>query len=272
MSVTTFEKAGRRWRGGYAFFYLGFLYVPVLFLPLFSLNDSIYIALPLKDLTFKWYATLWTNEQMHAALGNSLKVAVTAAVLSTALAMFAARAFTRYSFRGQRPVLGLVMLPMVMPEIIVGVSLLVLFSQVGIGLGLHSVAVGHTLICLPFAVAVLMSRLEGLDKSLEEASQDLGETGWMTFWRVTFPLVMPGIVASLLLTFTISFDEFIIAFFLSSTEGTLPVFIWSQLRFPNKLPGTLALGALILLSSFFVVALAEWVRRRGSGIGGQTPL
>lgn len=269
MSMEAIEKRGRRFRSGYAFFYLAFLYVPVLFLPIFSLNDSVYIALPLKGLTFKWYEGLLSNEQMHAALLNSLEVAGLSSVIATTLGMFAARSFTRYRYRGQKPILGLVMLPMVLPEIIVGVSLLVLFSQIGLGLGLHSIIIGHTLICLPFAVAVLMSRLEGFAADLEEASQDLGETGWMTFWRVTFPLVLPGIIASLLLTFTISFDEFIIAFFLSSTEATLPVFIWGQLRFPNKLPGTLALGALILLVSFFLVTFAEIIRRRGAQPGDQ---
>jgi spermidine/putrescine transport system permease protein len=110
---------------------------------------------------------------------------------------------------------------------------------------------------------VLISRMEGFDNSLEEAALDLGENGWMTFWRVTFPIVLPGIVASLLLTFTISFDEFVLAFFLSSTDPTLPLYIWSSLRFPTKLPAVLALGASIFVISFFVVSFAEWLRRRG---------
>ena len=108
---------------------------------------------------------------------------------------------------------------------------------------------------------------------MEEASADLGENAWWTFWRLTFPLMFPGILASLLLCFTISFDEFIIAFFLSGTDPTLPIYMYGQLRFPAKLPGTLALGACILVVSFVVVFLAEWVRRRGSNSPGkQTPL
>ena len=98
---------------------------------------------------------------------------------------------------------------------------------------------------------------------MEEAGLDLGENAWMTFWRVTFPIVLPGIVASLLLTFTISFDEFVLAFCLSSIDQTLPVYIWSSLRFPSKLPPTLALGAAIFMASFIVVTFAEWIRRRG---------
>lgn len=264
-----FNASGRKWRGGYSVFYLAFLYVPVLLLPLFSFNDSIYIAFPLKGFTLQWYASLFENAKMHEALGNSLRVAAMASVMSTGLAIFAAKAFTRLRFRGQRVTLGFIMLPMIMPEVIIGIALLVLLNWMGLGLGLHMVALGHTLISLPFATAVLMSRLEGFDKSLEEASYDLGEGAWMTFWRVTFPLILPGVVSSLLLTFTISFDEFILAFFLSSTDTTLPVFIWSQLRFPNKLPGVLALGACILFVSCMVVILAEWFRRRGTQPGNR---
>jgi spermidine/putrescine transport system permease protein len=116
---------------------------------------------------------------------------------------------------------------------------------------------------MPFSMLVMISRLEGFDKGLEEAAQDLGETPWMTFWRVTFPIALPGIVASLLLCFTISFDEFLLAFFLSGDEPTLPVYIWSQLRFPTKLPNVLALGSCILLLSVVIVVLAEWFRRIG---------
>jgi spermidine/putrescine transport system permease protein len=98
---------------------------------------------------------------------------------------------------------------------------------------------------------------------MEEAAADLGDNAWWTFWRVTFPIVFPGILASLLLTFTVSFDEFIMAFFLSSTEPTLPVYMWTQLRFPQKLPGVLALGSIILVVSFIVVFVSQWLRGRG---------
>ena len=131
-------------------------------------------------------------------------------------------------------------------------------------MSLITIGVGHVMLCTPFAMAVLTSRLDGFDKSLEEASMDLGESPWMTFWRVTFPLVAPGIVSSLLLTFIVSFDEFLLSFFLAGQQPTLPVFIWSQLKFPNKLPGVLALGSLILVSSCVLVVLAEWVRQLGT--------
>jgi spermidine/putrescine transport system permease protein len=122
---------------------------------------------------------------------------------------------------------------------------------------------GHLLICAPFSLAVLVARFEGFDPNLEEASADLGEDRWMTFWRVTFPLMLPGIIASLLLTFITSFDEFLVAYFLSGTQATLPVYIWSQLRFPARLPMVLALGTIILCVSVVLVVLAEKLRNQG---------
>lgn len=262
--------SGSRRRGGglaaYSILYLVFLYVPVLFLPLFSFNDSFYITFPLKGFTLQWYAQLVENDSLLRALGNSLKIAAVVAVISTILGTMAARAFTRYRFTGQKPLLGLMVLPLVVPGIILGIALLVMTNWVGIPLSLFTIGAAHVLIATPFATFVMISRLDGFDARLEEASRDLGESGWMTFWRVTFPLSFPGIVASLLLTFTESFDEFILAFFLAGDEATLPLFIWSQLRFPRNLPTVLALGACILIASFIVIAFAEWVRRRGAKI------
>jgi spermidine/putrescine transport system permease protein len=152
----------------------------------------------------------------------------------------------------------------VVPVIILAIALLIILRQfLDLPLSLWSVGAGHVLLCVPFAMLVLMARLEGFDKALEEASADLGESRWMTFWRVTFPLALPGIVSSLLMCFTISFDEFVMAFFLSSTDQTLPVYLYSQLRFPQRLPGTLALGSSILVLSALVVVFSEILRRRG---------
>jgi spermidine/putrescine transport system permease protein len=171
---------------------------------------------------------------------------------------------TRGRLPGRGTWLGLANLSLFIPEVVLGIALLIMMTTVGVPLSLGSVAVGHVLICLPFAILVLMSRMEGFDASLEEASRDLGESGWMTFWRVTFPLALPGIVASLLLTFIVSFDDFMLAFFLCGTDTTLPVYIFSQLRFPYKLPGVLALGAAILIASTVLIVVAEWVRRLGA--------
>jgi spermidine/putrescine transport system permease protein len=198
------------------------------------------------------------------ALYNSIQVATIVAVIATIMATLAAKAVTRYRLPGRGPIVAFIMIPLVIPGIILGIALLVVANFSGLGLSLITIGIGHALVCVPFAMLVMISRLEGFDKNLEEASLDLGETAWMTFWLVTFPLAIPGIIASLLLSFTISFDEFILAFFLAGTDVTLPVYIWSQLRFPAKLPSVLALGACILVASFVVVSFAEWFRRRGT--------
>jgi spermidine/putrescine transport system permease protein len=261
-SVSYMERTNRPLRT-YAFLFLAFLYVPVLFLPLFSVNDSIYVSFPIKALTTKWYEQMISYEPMHAALMNSIKVAVATAVLGTILGVLGAKAVTRYRMPGRKPVVFTIMLPLVIPGIILGVALLILVSQLGVPLSLYTVTLGHVLISVPFSMATLMARFEGFDRSMEEAAADLGDNAWWTFWRVTFPIVFPGIVASLLLCFMISFDEFIMAFFLSGTDPTLPIYMWSQLRFPQKLPSVLAMGSVILLVSFFVVFFSQWLRGRG---------
>jgi len=254
--------------GGYSVLYLVFIYLPVLFLPLFSFNDGIYVAFPLKGFTTRWYAEMVGNEALLQALKNSVMVGGSVAVIATVLGTMAARAFTRYRFAGRKPLFGIIVIPLVVPGIILGIALLVMSNRIGVELSLFTIGASHLLITTPFATLIMISRLEGFDPNLEEASQDLGETGWMTFWRVTFPLALPGIVASLLLSFTESFDEFILAFFLSGTEATLPLYIWGQLRFPARLPMVLALGTAILVASFVVIAFAEWARRRGVKVKG----
>ena len=263
MTDTSYVERHNRPLHVYAVLYLAFLYIPVLFLPLFSFNDSIFIAFPLKEFTTNWYEQLFKNEPMFAALMNSVKVGAVTSVVATVLGIFAAKAVTRYRLPGRGPVVGFIMLPLVIPGIIFGVALLILISRLGVPLSLYTVTIGHIIVCTPFAIATLIPRFEGFDKSIEEASADLGENMWWTFWRVTFPIVIPGIIASLLLCFTISFDEFIMAFFLSGTKPTLPIFIWAQLRFPQYIPRVLALGTIILFVSFFVVFLAQWLRNVG---------
>ncbi|MGF1444822.1 MAG: ABC transporter permease [Pikeienuella sp.] len=247
----------------YAAVFLFVLYAPIMFIPLFSFNDSIYVRFPLQGFTTQWFVELWQRETVWAALGHSLQVGIPVAVLSTTLGVLAARAIATSRLPGQSAIVAFVMLPLVIPTIIFGVALLVLLSRMGIQLSLVTVGIGHLIVCLPFAIATLLPRFEGFDKSMEEASADLGETPWWTFWRVTFPIVAPGIVASLLLTFTISFDEFIMAFFLSGTEATLPMYIWSQLRFPQEFPSVLALSSIILFVSFVLVFAALWIGRLG---------
>jgi len=259
----TYIKRPNRPLQVYAILFLIVLYVPVLFIPMFSFNDSIYVRFPLQGFTLNWYTELWQREPVWNALWNSVRVGAVVSVLSTILGIVAARAITRYRMPGKSALVTFIMMPLVIPGIIFGVALLVLMSRLGVPLSLYTVGLGHLIICLPFAVATLLPRFEGYDASMEEASADLGENGWWTFWRVTFPLVLPGVIASLLLSFTISFDEFIMAFFLSGTNPTLPMYIWGQLRFPQEFPSILALSSLILFVSFALVFIAQWIGRQG---------
>ncbi|MGX5845792.1 ABC transporter permease [Mesorhizobium sp. PL10] len=252
------------WLTAYAFLYIVFLYLPVIFLPIFSINTAPTPKFPLTGYTLKWYEDLPKTPALLDAAWNSLIVGVSASVLATLLGILAARSITRYRYPGRRTINGLIMAPLVLPEIILAISMLLVMLQLGLSLSLFTVVLGHVLICIPYSMTVLTAGFEGFDRSLEEASADLGESAFGTFRRVTLPMVAPAIISSLLVCFTISLDEFVIAFFLTGTETTLPIYIWGQLRFAAKLPGVLALGTLLLVASFVLMTVAEVLRRRAA--------
>lgn len=247
----------------YAVVYLIFLYAPIALLPIFAFNDSKVIAFPLSGFTTEWFAQMWGDQQLFNAVKNSAIIAVSSAIIATCLGVFAARATTRFQFPYKAGIMGLIMLPMVLPEMIVSMSLLVVLLAVGIPLSLFTIIMGHVLITTPFAVAILSSAFQSLDKSLEEAAYDLGETPLSTFRLIILPLVMPGIVSSLLICFTISIDEFIIAYFLGGNQTVLSVYIYGQFRFPAKVPSILALGTILVALSIVLLSIAEYFRRRG---------
>jgi spermidine/putrescine transport system permease protein len=252
----------------YTLFYLLFLYGPIILLPIFAFNDSRVVAFPLQGFTLQWFGEMAGDANLQTAAKNSLIIALSVATISTVLGIFAARASVRYRFPGKGPMMGMIMLPLVLPEMIVAMALLVVLLSIGIPLSLFTVILGQTLICTPFAVAILTSAFQSLDKSLEEAALDLGETPLSTFRLIVLPLVMPGIMASFLICFTISFDEFIIANFLGSGEPILSVYIFGQFRFPAKVPSMLALGTVLVLFSIILLGIAEYFRRRGIAKAG----
>ena len=256
------------WFKSYTVLYLVFLYAPIVLLPIFAFNDATVIAFPLSGGTTKWFAKLWEEPQLHRALRNSLIIAVSSSLLATALGIFASRASTRYRFPGKAPIMGMIMLPLVLPEIILAVAILAVLLGLGVPLSLFTVILGHVLVCTPFAIAILSAAFQSLDRSLEEAAYDLGETPLSTFRLIILPLVMPGIISSLLITFTISLDEFIMAFFLAGNENTLPVYIFGQFRFPQNVPVIMALGTMLVLLSITLLATAEYFRRRGIAKSG----
>ncbi|TIU74503.1 MAG: ABC transporter permease, partial [Mesorhizobium sp.] len=213
------------WLSSYATLYVLFLYLPVIFLPIFSINTAATPKFPLSGVTLHWYEDLPKTPALIDATWNSLIVGVSASILSTVLGILAARSITRYRYPGCRAINGLIMAPLVLPEVIVAISMLLVMLQLGLSLSLYTVVLGHVLVCIPYSMTVLTSGFEGFDRSLEEASADLGESAFGTFRRVTLPMVAPAIISSLLVCFTISLDEFIIAFFLTGTEATLPIYI-----------------------------------------------
>ena len=254
--------SGGRLLHGYVIAFVAVLYMPVLLLPMFSVNDSASPTFPMKGFTWRWYESLADNASLHAAAWNSLVVALSTAFLSTVLGICAARALTRHKFRGRLAAGGLIMAPLVLPEIVIGVSMLIVLIGVGLELSLVTIILGHLLFTMPYSTTVLMSGFENFDPSMEEASLDLGETPFSTLRRVTLPILAPAVVSSLLVSFTISLDEFILAFFLGGTESTLPVYIWGQLRVPRKLPSVLALGSILVVASVLMLVAAEVLRRR----------
>jgi spermidine/putrescine transport system permease protein len=187
------------------------------------------------------------------------------------LGVLASFALLRRRFRGKTATSALFFSPLVVPYVVFGISLLVLFAFVDkvlieatgfyIGLGLHAVVIGHVVVSLPYTILTIMPLLERLSVSLEEASHDLGAGTWQTFRRVTLPLLLPALVSSFMIAFTLSFDEYAIASFLAGTDPTWPVFLFGQLRVPSQLPQLVAVSSVILVFSMLLVVGAEIIRR-----------
>jgi spermidine/putrescine transport system permease protein len=207
-----------------------FLYIPILLLVVYSFNDS-KLNLTWVGFTTKWYGALFQNEVLLRAFKNSLIVAGATTALSVFLGTTAAWLLYRYKFPAQQLIGLLIFIPMVMPEVLMGTSLLVLFVTLGIPLGYGTLIIAHTTFCFPFVLVGVQARLQGLDPSLEEAAQDLGATPLKAFWLVIVPYLMPAIVAGALMAFTLSFDEYIVTVFTSGAESqTLPLKVYGMVR------------------------------------------
>lgn len=249
-----------------------FLYAPILLLGLFSFNDNPTPAFPLSHLTFKWYKEFLSNEQLMRALRASLLVATTSSLIAVVLAVAVSFALVRRKFVGKSFMSALVLSPLVIPYLVFGISLLILFKTVDevltnvfgiyIGLGLHAVVIGHVVVSLPYAVLTIVPRLERLSLSLDEAARDLGANASQTLRRVTLPLLFPAILSAILIAFTLSFDEYAIASFLAGSSTTWPVYLFAQLRFPVLLPQIIAVSVIIMSISILLVVGAEVFRRR----------
>lgn len=208
-----------------------FLYLPILILVVYSFNASRLVTV-WGGFSTQWYAALLRNEQLMAAAWVTLRIGFVTAIIATVLGTLAAIALTRYGrFRGRALFTGLVYAPMVMPEVVTGLSLLLLFVAIDMNRGFWTITVAHTTFTMCFVTVVVQSRLIAFDRSLEEAAQDLGATPLRTFFSVTLPIIAPAIVAGFLLAFTLSLDDLVIASFTSGPGATtLPMRVYSQVR------------------------------------------
>jgi spermidine/putrescine transport system permease protein len=236
------------------------LHLPVLVLVAFSFNRSRFSA-AWTGFTFQWYGHLLERDDLLRALGRSVFVGTAATAIATVLGTLVALALARYGLRGRRAVESLLYAPVVTPEIVVGVSLLMLFALVGLPLGLGAIVLAHTTFCLPFVVIVMLARLAGMDQSLEEAAMALGANELSAFRRVTLPQLAPGILAAALLAFTLSFDDFVITSFVAGPgSSTLPMMVYSMVR-RNVDPAVNAISSIIVVVTTTLVLVAQRVNR-----------
>jgi spermidine/putrescine transport system permease protein len=248
---------GRRSLWGVFVFLVVFLYAPILILIIFSFNNSEIVSFPWLGFTLKWYKQFVHEPSLLAALRTSLEVATMTAVVATAIAIPASIALVRRRFFAKGAVAGLLLAPLVIPLVVMGISLLILFNTIGMPLSPFTAAIGHVVIALPFAILTMVPRLERIPASLEEASRDLGASAMTTFRLITFPLLVPALISAFLISFTISFDELVIASFIAGEQATFPVYLYSQLRLPERLPSVIAVAVVILVISVIVVVASE---------------
>ncbi len=247
----------RLWSGllqGYLGLVLGFLYVPIIVMIVMAFNRSPLYELPVVWDTV-WFEHLVSNERLLNASFNSIALALINMVVATGLGTMAAYAFARYEFRGKSLLQLLLFPPITIPWLIIGTSMLVLFFWIGIGRGFHALLLGHVALSLPYVIIVVGARLKGFGPQFEEAAATLGATPWQSFWRVTVPLMAPGMVAAALFAFAVSFDQFVISYFLAPPgQTTLPVEIYSAIR-KGFTPEVNAISSIIILFSMGLMLL-----------------
>ncbi len=276
-SDARFLRWGKRTLGLNAVLALFFLYAPILVLVIFSFNDS-KLAARWEGFTLRWYGSLLQNESILHATRNSLVVALISTALATVFGTMTALAMERFRFRGRRVYDGLLYLPIINPEIVTGVSLLAFFSLTlsalnqafnlsgdsALRTGLVTVTLTHIAFNIAFVAVVVRTTLKNFRRSLEEAAQDLGANEWVTFRRVTLPLIAPGILAGALLAFTLSLDNFVITFFVTGPGGaTLPIEVFGLIRRAIS-PEINAVSTIMLtISVALIVGSQVIMRRRG---------
>jgi spermidine/putrescine transport system permease protein len=241
-----------------------FLYAPIIVLVIFSFNASRFVT-TWDGFSLRWYGELFQDRAMGAALRNSLIVAVSATLISTVFGTMVALAMERRKFVGKMAFDALLYLPVIIPDIAMAVMLLLFFVMVSFKLSLITIIIAHVAFNISFVAIVVRARLVGFDRSLEEAAQDLGANELQTFWHVTLPLLMPGILAGALLAFTLSLDDFVITFFTAGVGSTtLPLRIYSMVKL-GITPVINAISTLLLLVSMSLVLVSMFLQRKGGG-------
>ena len=234
---------------------LGFLYGPIITLMIFSFNDNPITRLPLTGWTLDWYYKALTNSDLLAALWNSVIVAVAAVMICLVIGIPTAFALDRFNFRGKTLFRRLVILPIALPGIITGVSILAFFSMSGVKLSLVTVIIGHGTALTAIVVTNVFARLQRFDRRIEEASADIGARPWQTFVYITLPNIRSAIIGSALIAFTLSFDEIPVTYFLTGRDNTLPMYIWSVVR-RGITPEINAIGTIIVALSIVLIFLS----------------
>lgn len=239
-----------------------FLYAPIVVLVVFSFNASRFVT-DWSGFSLRWYRVLFEDAAMMAALRNSLIVAAVSTLVSTIIGTMAALAMERYHFFGKLAMDAMLYLPVIIPEIAMAVMLLMFFVLSKIRLGLPTIIISHVAFNISFVAIVVRARLVGLDQRLEEAAQDLGANELQTFWHITLPLMVPGILAGALMAFTLSLDDYVITAFTAGVGSTtLPVLIYSRVKL-GITPEINALSSLMLVASMTLVLVSLFLQQRG---------
>lgn len=247
------------WLPWHAIMVFGFLYLPIVTLIVYSFNGSGVGGFPPRNLTLDWYRILFVDDAIWASVVNSLLVAAAAVTISLAFGIPAALALDRANFPGKALFRRLVLLPLILPGIITGLSLSMFFHETDIKLSLITIILGHGTALISVATTEVFAGLQKLDRAQEEASLDLGANYWQTFWRVTIPNLQLAIIGAALLIFTLSLDEIAVSFFLIGRDNTLPLEIWGRLR-RGITPEINAISTIIFV--FSLLAIVTWYRLR----------
>ncbi len=231
---------------------LMFLYLPILILIVYSFNDSRFSS-EWSGFTLKWYEKLWNDLDLWESLSNSIVIAICATIVSCIIGTSAAFALHLYRSKLQTVHYALVYTPLIMPDILMGVSLLLFFIAFSFPLGLFTIFIAHTIFCVSYVTMVMRSKLQNFDFTLVEAAQDLGATSWVIMRRIFIPLLSPGLASAALLAFMLSIDDFVITYFVAGHGvSTLPIYIYGMMKFGST-PVVNALSVVILFATFIII-------------------